>query len=134
VATGQVTDVCHPRHRHAEFLDFLKRLARAYPRRQLHVVLANYATHKHQRVQAWLAHPRAAALHTDLCLLAELGRSVFAIIQRQALHRGDFASVEELVAAIRHFCDGWNQRCRPFAWSRSTDQILAKFNRQTTRR
>jgi transposase len=59
VTTGQVTDVCHPRHRHSEFLEFLKLVAKAYPRRQLQVVLDNYATHKHAKVQAWLGnHPR----------------------------------------------------------------------------
>jgi hypothetical protein len=50
----------------------------------------------------------------------------FAIIERQALRRGDFASVEELMAAIRRFCDGWNQRCRPFTWAKDADQILAR--------
>jgi hypothetical protein len=54
----------------------------------------------------------------------------FSIIEQQALRRGDFASVEELVTAIRRFCDGWNQRCRPFAWTKDADQILAKLNRQ----
>jgi hypothetical protein len=59
VATGRVTDACQSRHRHDEFLAFLKLVARAYPRRQLHVVVDNYATHKHQQVRAWLAkHPR----------------------------------------------------------------------------
>jgi hypothetical protein len=47
------------------------------------------------------------------------------------LRRGDFASVEELVAAIRRFCDGWNQRCRPFTWTKNADQILTKLKRQT---
>jgi transposase len=76
VATGQVTDACHPRHRHIEFLAFLKLVAKAYPRRQLHVVLDNYATHKHAKVQAWLSrHPRVQ-LHPDLRLLAEPGRGV----------------------------------------------------------
>jgi transposase len=78
VATGQVTDACHPRHRHGEFLAFLKLVARVYPRRQLQVVLDNDATHKHERVQAWLGkHPRVRLPFTpDLCLLAELGRGV----------------------------------------------------------
>jgi transposase len=56
----------------------------------------------------------------------------FAIIERQALHRGDFASVQELVAAIGRFCHGWNQRCQPFTWTKDADQILAKLNRQAT--
>ena len=55
----------------------------------------------------------------------------FAIIQRQALRGGDFASVQELMAAIGRFCDGWNQRCQPFAWAKDADQILTKLRRQT---
>jgi transposase len=59
VATGKVTDACYPRHRHEEFLRFLKQIAKAYPRVKLHIVCDNYATHKHPNVQAWLAkHPR----------------------------------------------------------------------------
>jgi hypothetical protein len=56
----------------------------------------------------------------------------FSLIERQALRRGDFASVEELVAAIRRFCHGWNQRCRPFTWTKNADQILTKLKRQNT--
>jgi transposase len=134
VATGQVTDACHPRHRHGEFLAFLKLVARAYPRRQLHVVVDNYATHKHAKVQAWLArHPRiqlhCTPTHGSWLNLVEV---VFAIIERQALRRGDFASVQELIAAIGRFCDGWNQRCQPFAWTKDADQILTKLKRENT--
>jgi len=134
VATGQVTDACHPRHRHGEFLDFLKLVARAYPRRQLHVVLDNDATHTHAKVQAWLArHPRIQLHFTPTYgSWLNLVEVFFAIIERQALRRGDFASVQELMAAIRRFCDGWNQRCQPFAWAKDADQILTKLNRQTT--
>jgi hypothetical protein len=56
----------------------------------------------------------------------------FASIERQALRRGDLASVEDLVAAIGRFCDGWNQRCRPLAWTKDANHILAKLNRQNT--
>ncbi len=127
VATGQVTDACHSRHRHAEFLAFLQQVAKAYPRRQLHVVLDNYATHKHQRVQTWLTrHPRVRLHFTPTyASWLNLVEVFFAIIERQALRRGDFASVEELVAAIHRFCDGWNQRCQPFRWTKDADQILA---------
>jgi hypothetical protein len=62
----------------------------------------------------------------------KLDEVFFAIIERQALRRGDFASVQELIAAIRRFCDGWNQRCRPFAWTKDADQILTKLKRQNT--
>lgn len=134
IATGQVTDACHPQHRHTEFLDFLRLVAKTYPRRQLHVVVDNYATHKHAKVQTWLAsHPRVQ-LHftpTDASWL-NLVEVFFAIIERQALRRGDFASVEELMAAIRRFCDGWNQRCQPFRWTKDADQILTTLKRQNT--
>src|SRR3712207_6839428 len=75
VATGRVTDACTERHRHQEFLAFLRQVAAAYPRRRLHVVVDNYATHKHPAVRAWLKHhpPGAAALHADLGIVAEPG-------------------------------------------------------------
>jgi transposase len=131
VATGQVTDACHPRHRNGEFLAFLQQVAKAYPRRQLHVVLDNYATHKHQRVQTWLTrHPRVRLHFTPTyASWLNLVEVFFAIIQRQALRRGDFTSVDELVAAIRRFCEGWNQRCQPFRWTTDADHILAKLKR-----
>jgi transposase len=134
VATGQVTDACHPRHRHGEFLGFLRLVARAYPRRQLQVVLDNDATHKHAKVQAWLAgHPRAHLHFTPTYgSWLNLVEVFFAIIERQALRRGDLASVEELMAAIHRFCDGWNQRCQPFTWTKDADQILTKLKGQTT--
>jgi transposase len=130
VATGRVTDTCQPRHRHREFLAFLKLVAKAYPRRQLHVVVDNYATHKHQRVQAWLGrHPRIQLHFTPTyASWLNLVDVFFAIIERQALRRGDFASVEELVMAIRRFVTGWNQRCQPFVWTKDADQVLAKLN------
>jgi hypothetical protein len=99
VATGHVTDACHPRHRHGEFLGFLKLVARAYPRRQLHVVLDNCG-HPQARQGPDLADqpsPNPPALHTDLCVLADLVEVFFAIIERQVLRRGDFASVQELM-------------------------------------
>jgi transposase len=130
VATGRVTDTCQPRHRHREFLAFLKLVAKAYPRRQLHVVVDNYATPKHQRVQTWLTkHPRIQLHFTPTyASWLNLVEVFFAIIERQALRRGDFASVEELVTAIRRFVTGWNQRCQPFTWTKDADQILAKLN------
>ena len=78
VATGKVTDACYDRHTHEEFLDFLKQVAKAYPRVKLHVVRDNYATHKHPAVQAWLAKQPAdhPALHPDLRVVAEHGRDL----------------------------------------------------------
>lgn len=75
VATGKVVDACHPRHRHQEFLKFLKQVAKAYPRVELHVVLDNYGTHKHPEVRSWLEKnpPGHAALHPDQRIVAEHG-------------------------------------------------------------
>jgi transposase len=134
VATGHIIDRCTPRHRHQEFLAFLKQVARAYPRRQLHVICDNYATHKHPKVRAWLArHPRVRLHFTPTSAswlnLVEVFSS---IVERQALRRGDFVSVTDLTAAISRFCAAWNQHCQPFAWTKHADEILAKLNRQTT--
>jgi transposase len=132
VATGRVTDQCYRRHRHGEFLAFLKLVAQAYPRRELHVVVDNYATHKHPKVQAWLArHPRVRLHFTPTyASWLNLVETFFAIATRQALRRGDVSSVAELVAAIDHFVDAWNQRCQPFRWVKDADQILASLKRQ----
>ena len=96
-------------------------------------MLDNYATHKHAKVQTWLtSHPRIHLHFTPTyASWLNLVEVFFAIIERQSLRRGDFASVEEVVAAIRRFCDSWNQRCRPFTWTKNADQILTKLKRQT---
>jgi transposase len=135
VATGKVTDACYDRHRHEEFVDFLKKVARAYPRRELHVVVDNYRTHKHPDVEAWLAkHPRITLHFTPTSgSWLNLVEVFFSIITRQAIRRGTFTSVKDLVGAIRRFIDGWNDRCHPFAWTKSPDDVLGHArNRQTT--
>jgi transposase len=128
VATGKVVDRCYPRHRHDEFLAFCKQVAAAYPRRQLHLVLDNYGTHKHPAVRAWLArHPRITLHFTPTSASwLNLVEVFFAIITRQAIRRGSFASVAELIAAIGRFCDAWNRRCHPFVWVKEADDILVK--------
>jgi len=85
VATGRVIDACYERHRHEEFLAFLKKVARAYPRRKLHVVVDNYATHKHPEVEAWLAkHPRITLHFTPTSgSWLNLVEVFFSIITRQ---------------------------------------------------
>jgi transposase len=126
VATGRVTDACFTRHRHQEFLKFLKQVARAYPRRELHIVLDNYGTHKHPEVKAWLAKNPRIRLHFTPTSGSWLNmvEIFFGIITRQAIRRGTFGSVKELIAAIRRFIDGWNDRCEPFTWTKTADDIL----------
>jgi transposase len=134
IATGQVTDACYERHRHEEFLDFLKKVARTYPRRRLHLVVDNYRTHRHPEVERWLGrHPRITLHFTPTSgSWLNLVEVFFSIITRQAIRRGSFASVKDLVAAIRRFIDGWNERCHPFVWTKPADEILAHAMRQAT--
>jgi transposase len=134
IATGTVTDACYDRHGKAEFLDFMKKVARAYPRRQLHVVVDNYHTHKHPEVQAWLAKNPRITLHftpTSGSWL-NLVEVFFGIITRQAIRRGTFTSVKELVSAISRFIDGWNDRCHPFTWTKTADEILPHTRQRTS--
>src|ERR687896_1610120 len=128
VATGRVTDACTDRHRHQEFLAFLKQVAAAYPRRELHVVVDNYATHKHPAVRAWLKrHPRVRPHFTPTSgSWLNLVEAFFSIITRQALRRGDFPTVADLIAAIERFIAAWNDRCRPFTWTKDPDTVIAK--------
>jgi transposase len=126
IATGKVTDRCYDRHGKAEFLDFLRIVARAYPRRRLHVVCDNYHTHKHDDINAWLAKNPRITLHftpTSGSWL-NLVEVFFSIITRQAIRRGSFDSVKELTSAIRAFIAGWNTRCQPFIWTKTADEIL----------
>jgi len=134
IATGKVTDACYERHGKAEFLDFLNKVARAYPRRELHVVVDNYHTHKHADIDAWLArHPRITLHFTPTSgSWLNLVEVFFGIITRQAIRRGTFTSVKDLVAAISRFIGGWNERCHPFTWTKTADEILPHARRQPT--
>jgi transposase len=134
VATGKVTDACYPRHRHQEFLAFLKQVAKAYPRVKLHVVCDNYGTHKHPDVVAWLDRHRRITLHFTPTSGSWLNmvEIFFGIITRQAIRRGTFTSVADLEAAIGKFIDGWNDRCKPFVWTKTADQILNHSRSQKT--
>jgi transposase len=136
VATGKVTDRCYDRHRHTEFLAFLKVVAKAYPRVKLHVVVDNYATHKHPAVNAWLArHPRVTMHFTPTSgSWLNMVEIFFGIITRQAIRRGTFTSVKDLITAIETFIDGWNDRCEPFEWTKDADTILAKATHPRNRK
>ncbi len=134
VATGKVTDACFDRHRHQEFLTFLKLVAKTYPRVKLHVVCDNYATHKHPVVKAWLAkHPRITMHFTPTSgSWLNMVEIFFGIITRQAIRRGTFRSVTELKNAIETYIDGWNERCKPFVWTKTAEQILSHSRSQKT--
>jgi transposase len=132
IATGQVTGVCKNRHRHQEFLAFLKHVARAYPEAELHLVMDNYATHKRSEIRAWLAaNPRIHVHFTPTSgSWLNLVEVWFGIIERQAVRRGTFGSVRDLNSKIRAFINGWNDRKHPFIWTKTPDEILTKINRK----
>jgi transposase len=134
VATGKITDACYPRHRGVEFLKFLKLVAKAHPRRKLHIVVDNYSAHNHADVKKWLTKNPRITLHFTPTHSSwmNLVESFFSIITRQAIRRGSFTSVRQVTEAIRAFIDGWNERCVPFVWTKTADEILAKANRQET--
>jgi transposase len=132
VATGKITaDVCYPRHRHQEFLRFLKKVAAAHPGVELHVVLDNYGTHKHPGVRGWLAKPenQRITLHFTPtgCSWLNMVEIFFGIITRQAIRRGTFRSVKDLTAAIGVFIDAYNDRCQPFIWTKDADELIPKI-------
>jgi transposase len=127
-ATGKVIGRCFARHRHDEFLVFLRQVARTWPRRELHVVCDNASTHTHAEVAAWLArHPRVQ-LHFTPTSASWMNQveTFFGLLGRQAVRRGSFTSIPDLVAAIGRYISAWNADCHPFAWVADADQILVK--------
>jgi transposase len=129
---GTVIGECMARHRHQEFLRFLKRLDRETPQDlDLHLILDNYQTHKHPAVKRWLGrHPRFH-LHfipTSSSWLNLVERWLREITDK-AIRRGAFISVSELEAAIYDYIDHNNQQPKPFVWTASADEIIAKVSR-----
>jgi transposase len=132
VATGEVTHEARPRHTGDDFLAFLRRLDHVYPEQELHVILDNVSTHKTPAVNAWLArHPRIT-FHftpTSASWLSQV-ETWFSVLTRQAIRRGTFGSVRELIAMIDAFTRSWNAGASPFVWVKTADEILAKAVRK----
>jgi putative transposase len=136
VLSGAVLAECMPRHRHQEFLSFLRTIDDAVPSElDIHVIVDNYATHKHARVKAWLARRPRWHIHfipTYSSWLNQVER-FFSLITDKAIRRGSFASVKELIAKIDHFVASHNQDCKPFQWTATADSILEKLQRLCSR-
>jgi putative transposase len=132
VVDGEVLTECKPRHRHQEFLSFLRYIEDAVPADlDIHMVADNYATHKHAKVKAWMAaHPRwhVHFVPTYSSWLNQVER-FFAIITDKAIRRGSFKSVKELVRKIETFVEHYNTTSKPFVWTATADSILAKLQR-----
>lgn len=132
VLDGKVIGECHGRHRHQEWLKFLRRVDREFPEDlTLHLVMDNYGTHKTPQVQAWLnKHPRFVChfVPTSSSWL-NLVERCFRELTEKAIRRGSFPSVPDLKRAIEEFLAAWNDSPRPFVWTAAVDDIMAKIER-----
>jgi transposase/transcriptional regulator with XRE-family HTH domain len=132
VLQGRVIGQCHERHRHQEFLKFLRQLDAEFPGDiPLHWVMDNYGTHKHPRTKAWLKrHPRFIAhfVPTSSSWL-NLVERWFGELTSKRVRRGSFFSVEDLQSAIMEFLNAWNEDPKPFVWTATVESIQAKLSR-----
>ena len=130
VLAGKVIGNCYQRHRHQEFLKFLRRIEREFPGpTPLHLVMDNYGTHGTPEVKTWLKrHPRFVVHYvpTSSSWLNLIERW-FAELTNKRIRRDSFFSVKDLIAAIEEFLATWNEKPRPFVWTATVDSILAKL-------
>jgi transposase len=132
VLTGNVIGQCMPRHRHQEWLTFLKTIDREVPKDlAIHLILDNYATHKHPDVIKWLdGHPRFHLHFTPTSSSwLNLVERWFRELTDKALRRGVFHSVPDLVGSIQEYLDSHNEDPRPYEWTATAESILAKVAR-----
>ena len=132
VLTGTVIGQCLPRHRNTEFLKFLRTIDREVPKGlQIHMIVDNYGTHKHENVNKWLAkHPRFH-LHfiPTSSSWANMVERFFGELTDKALRRGVFHSVPDLIAAIERYLEAHNENPEPFVWTATAEKILETVRR-----
>jgi transposase len=129
---GKVVGQCLPRHRHQEFLKFLRHLDREFAQPlQLHLIVDNYATHKHPRVKRWLEKHSRFHLHftPTSSSWTNLVERWFRELTDKAIRRGTFISVPDLIASIQKYLSHYNTDAKPLIWTASIDSILAKLKK-----
>ena len=133
VHQGEVVGQCAPRHRHQEFLDFLRLLARTYPQQELHLIVDNLSAHKHDAVQRWLRRHPALHLHFTPTHASWLNQVElwFSILSRKVIRRGVFPSVKALVQAIMNFIQRHNQDGKPFRWTYTPERFIRSITNVT---
>ena len=132
IATGAVITRCRQRHRHQEFLQFLRQIDSSVPEHlDIHLIIDNYATHKHAKVRRWLAARPRYHVHYTPTYASWLNQVEiwFGIITQQAIRRGVFRSVRELIQKIEDFVVHYSRESRPFVWVATADSILEKIGR-----
>ena len=132
VASGRVIGETYQRHRHTEVLSFLKKVERAVPKDQdIHIILDNYATHKHAKVMAWIEKTKRVYLHftpTSSSWL-NLVERFFARLTEKQLRQGVHTSVADLERCLKDYLAVHNEYPKPFVWTKSAEEILAKVKR-----
>ena len=132
VATGEVYTQCKRRHRHQEFLAFLRHIDANVPESlDIHLIVDNYATHKHPKAKAWLARRPRYRMHytpTYASWINQVERW-FGLITQQAIRRGSFSNVKELTRKINAFVEQYNAQASPFVWVATAQSILDKIQR-----
>jgi transposase len=129
---GEVTSMCDDRHRHQEWLKFLRAIDDVIPQgKQIHMIVDNYSTHKHEKVERWLSrHPRFHMHFTPTgCSWLNMVERFFRDLTENRLRRGTFRSVEELITAIFDYIDHHNESPKPFIWTAKAADILEKVKR-----
>jgi transposase len=132
---GEVISMCDDRHRHQEWLKFLRVIDDIVPpEKQIHMIVDNYATHKHPKVERWLSrHPRFHMHFTPTsCSWLNMVERFLRDLTENRLRRGIFRSVEELIEAIGQYIDRHNDHPKPFIWSAKAADILEKVKRART--
>jgi transposase len=132
VADGTVISMCDDRHRHQEWLQFLRVIDNVMPAgKELHLIADNYATHKHVKVQRWLKrHPRFHVHFTPTSSSwLNMVERFFRDLTQKRLRRGVFRDVEELITAIGDYIDRHNKNPKPFIWTAKANDILEKVKR-----
>lgn len=132
LATGEVIAQCKKRHRHQEFLQFLKHIEANVPKKlEIHLVVDNYATHKHAKIRNWLAARPRYHIHYTPTYSSWLNQveTWFNIITQKAIRRGSFRSTKQLREKIDQFVKNYNKKARPFIWTATAGSILAKVKR-----
>jgi transposase len=129
-ASGQVLHRVTRRHRHQEFLSFLRDIDRAYPAGEIHLVLDNYGTHKHKKVDRWLARRPRYWLHftpTGASWMNQV-EGWFSILTRQAVRRASVNGVQKLIRLLHDFVRHWDEHPTPFRWSKSAETVLKPYS------
>ena len=132
VQSGEVIGECERRHRHQEFLSFLKTVEKQTPKeKSLHLIVDNYATHKHEKVKNWLKRHKRVNMHfiPTRSSWLNLVERFFGVITEKLIRRGVFSSVADLEQKIKAFLEKYNDDPKPFVWTKTAEEILGKVNR-----